>query len=321
MSRSTIVIPNYNGEKFLTACLQSVFDDDPDTSVIVVDNASADESLSLIAAFPQVRVICFARNMGFSAAVNAGILAAETEFVILLNNDTTVKPGFVKALEEAMDRHPKAFSVGAQMLAMQDESILDNAGDFYCALGWAYGYGKGKKVTARYLGEYPVFSACAGAAAYRRAVFDRIGLFDEAHFAYLEDLDIGYRAKIYGYENYYTSGAVVLHAGSATSGSKYNEFKINLSSQNSIYVIGKNMPFLQWLLNLPFFIIGFGVKAAFFCMKGYGRVYIRGLGKGLNMSCSDKGRQHHVKVTAGHLRHYVRIQGALWVNILRRFLA
>ena len=78
-------------------------------------------------------------------------------------------------------------------------------------------------------------------------------IFDEEHFAYLEDLDIGYRARICGYQNWYAPKAKVYHVGSGTSGSRYNQFKIRYSSRNNIYLIYKNMPFLQIVLNLPFF--------------------------------------------------------------------
>ena len=85
-------------------------------------------------------------------------------------------------------------------------------------------------------------------------------MFDETHFAYLEDLDIGYRARIFGYRNYYEPSAQVLHYGSASTGSRYNERKTMLASSNSIYVIGKNMPILQVLFNLPFLFIGFFIS-------------------------------------------------------------
>ena len=79
---------------------------------------------------------------------------------------------------------------------------------------------------------------------------EKIGYFDEEHFAYLEDTDIGYRARIYGYENWYAPKAIVYHVGSGTSGSRYNQFKTRYSSRNNIYLIYKNMPLLQIILNL-----------------------------------------------------------------------
>ena len=119
-----------------------------------------------------------------------------------------------------------------------------------------------------------MFSACGGAAIYRRALFEQIGYFDELHFAYLEDVDIGYRARIMGYKNKYTPKAVVYHAGSSTTGGRYNTFKVRIAARNSWYVVFKNMPLLQLIINLPFILIGFMIKAMFFILKGYGREYL-----------------------------------------------
>lgn len=88
---------------------------------------------------------------------------------------------------------------------------------------------------------------------------------------YLEDIDVGYRARIFGYENWYVPAALVYHVGSGTSGSRYNQFKTRYSSRNNIYLIYKNMPVLQIILNLPFLVPGFGMKILFFSQKGMGR--------------------------------------------------
>ena len=159
-----------------------------------------------------------------------------------------------------------------------------------------------------------MFSACAGAAIYRRAAFDEIGMFDEAHFAYLEDVDVSWRARIYGLRNMYVPAAVVRHVGSATSGSVYNEFKVRHASRNSIYLIYKNMPVLQILWNLPFLIPGFLIKMLFFVKKGYGKEYITGLAKGFALCRRDKKVQFCWK----HLGSYLKIQWELWVNVIRR---
>ena len=116
----------------------------------------------------------------------------------------------------------------------------------------------------------------------------KIGLFDEAHFAYLEDLDMGYRARIQGYENWYCPEAKVYHIGSGTSGSRYNQFKIRYSSRNNIYLIHKNMPVPQMILNLPFLLAGFAVKLLFFALKGYGREYAAGIKNGFSLSVRRK---------------------------------
>lgn len=316
----TVVIPNYNGIRYLKGCLDSLQTQTAeDFSVLVVDNGSTDGSYELLEQYPEITGIRFEENRGFCAAVNAGIAAADSEYVILLNNDTQVKERFVEKLTEAIEKDPGVFSVSAKMLDMNRPELMDDAGDLYCALGWAFSRGKGKPA-GDYTACCSIFSACGGAAIYRKAVFDRIGMFDEKHFAYLEDLDVGYRARIYGYRNRYEPGAEVLHAGSGFSGSRYNEFKVNFSSANSVYVIGKNMPILQILINLPFLLTGFGVKILFFSLKGLGITYIKGLGRGIAFCFTKEGRSRRVRFKWKHLGNYFFIQLELWWNILLRFI-
>ena len=164
----------------------------------------------------------------------------------------------------------------------------------------------------------PVFAACGGAAIYRKNLFSVIGDFDENHFAYLEDIDIGYRAKISGFANYYEPGAIVYHAGSAVSGSRYNEFKVKLSSKNSIYLIYKNMPILQILLNLPFLTAGIIIKSFFFARKGMGKTYWKGIWEGIRLCCTKEGKKNKVPFRPECLGNYVRIQLELWGNMIRR---
>ena len=135
---------------------------------------------------------------------------------------------------------------------------------------------------------------------------------------YLEDIDIGYRAKIYGYRNLYQPAAKVLHAGSASSGSRYNERKTVWAASNSIYLIGKNMPLLQWILNLPLLLLGFFVKWLFFVRKKMGMLYLKGLAEGFGKCFSKEGRAHKVPFKWKHFGNYVSIQIQLWLNIFRR---
>lgn len=314
----TVVIPNYNGIKYLAACLDSLrCQTSKDFSILVVDNGSTDGSFELLSDYPEVKSIRFEENHGFCAAVNAGICAADSDYVILLNNDTVAREAFVEKLLQAIEKDSGIFSVSARMLNMNQPELIDDAGDLYCALGWAFARGKGKK-SEEYAVPCKVFAACGGAAIYRRSVFEQIGYFDERHFAYLEDLDIGYRARIYGYQNWYEPGAEVLHAGSGFSGSRYNEFKVNFSSANSVYIIGKNMPLLQILFNLPFLLTGFAIKILFFILKGLGITYIKGLGHGIHMCFEAAGRKQHIPFRFRHFGNYVCIQiELLWNMVLR----
>ncbi|MDE5865392.1 MAG: glycosyltransferase family 2 protein, partial [Lachnospiraceae bacterium] len=237
----TVVIPNYNGINYLPECLQALesehqYPSTPDFSILVVDDCSTDGSVRLISErFPDVKTILLSENTGFCHAVNVGIQEVNTPYIILLNNDTKVKSGFIKALYTAIQRNPRVFSVSAKMLMWDKPELIDDAGDYYCALGWAYARGKGRPA-ASYDKPVNVFSACGGAAIYSKSGFNKIGLFDENHFAYLEDLDIGYRARINGFINLYEPQAEVLHFGSASTGSRYNSQKTTLASSNSIYV-------------------------------------------------------------------------------------
>lgn len=182
--------------------------------------------------------------------------------MILLNNDTEVFQDFVERLYEGICKRKNAFACSAKLISYQERDKIDDAGNYYNMLGWAFARGKGKPVSEFETSDR-IFAACAGAAIYRREFLEKTGLFDEEHFAYLEDTDIGYRARLLGYENWYEPSAKVYHVGSGTSGSRYNLFKIRYSSRNNIYLIYKNMPVLQILLNLPAFILGFSAKLVF----------------------------------------------------------
>lgn len=171
--KTTVVIPNYNGRNYLQDCLTSLLEGSEVPAIIVVDNGSVDESAAMVKErFPMVKLIALPENRGFSAAVNIGIREAGTEYVFLLNNDTVVLKDTIEELEAAMERHPKAFSVAAKMLQMKNPELIDSAGDFYCASGWAFARGKDRKNEA-FSKETSVFSACAGAALYRKAVFEK----------------------------------------------------------------------------------------------------------------------------------------------------
>lgn len=320
MYRTTVLIPNYNGIKYIEACLDSLLKCG-DVPIVIVDNGSADGSAELIAEeYPEVRLIRLEKNTGFCHAVNVGLHEVKTDFVFLLNNDTTVDQDCIKVLEKRMDSDKRLFAAQAKILNMYNPGLIDDCGDLYSALGWAYARGKDKSADGFEKASY-CFACCGAAVMYRMSVLSYIGEFDENHFAYLEDIDLGYRARIYGFSNIFDPQALVYHAGSATSGSRHNKFKVDLSARNSIYLIYKNMPFLQWLINLPLLIIGFAVKTLFFILKGMGGTYVKGLFKGIKLCAEDAQTVpgHKVKFKWKRIITYVIIQFELWVNIFRRF--
>ena len=311
--RSTIVIPNFNGINYIENCLASLADEP--ARVIVVDNGSTDGSRQLVQEkFPGARMIALEKNSGFCTAVNRGMEASDTAYVILLNNDTTVRPGFVRALEAALEKDARVFSGAAKMVNMRRPELIDDAGDYYCALGWAFAAGKDKPAQ-RYNRQREIFSACGGACICRRSILGETGMLDENHFAYLEDVDLGYRAKLFGYRNLYVPEAVVYHAGSASTGSRYNAFKAELTAANSVYVVYKNMPPAQILINLPFLLAGFVLKLLFYCRKGLGGSWWKGTRKGIRLCCSLQGKKRRVPFSRKRLAAYLVIQWELWRNI------
>lgn len=321
MAKTTVVIPNYNGIRYIGDCLNSLNAGNTGTEIVVVDNASSDGSYELVKAkFPKVRLLRLEENTGFCHAVNEGIRLCETEYIFVLNNDTKVCPDTIERLERTMDKHPKALAVQAGMRSMDDNLKIDSDGDMYCALGWAFALHKDKRIDSIDVsrGVHRVFSACGGAVLYRKKVLDAIGYFDENHFAYLEDVDLGYRGRIFGYRSYVDLDAVVYHKGSGASGSRHNEFKVSLSSRNSIYLIGKNMPIVQILINLPFLLIGYLIKTVYFMKKGLAKTYLKGIVSGMRNLTKPELSRARVRFKLENLPNYLKIQGELWINILRR---
>ncbi|MBP5224475.1 MAG: glycosyltransferase family 2 protein [Lachnospiraceae bacterium] len=303
MKKVTVVIPNWNGMQYLGTCLDSLKNQDTDDfEVLVVDNASTDGSAAFIRErYPEVRLIVNAENLGFSGGVNTGIEKSESEFVLLLNNDVECDPHFVSALTCAAERDERIFSVNPKMVNYRERELLDDCGDLYTVLGWQAQRGVAQSVDDPvYNKPAKVFSCCAGASIYRRKVFDEIGLFDTMHFAYLEDIDVGYRALLYGYRNVYEPSAVVYHVGSGSSGAvKYSDFKVRISARNAVYVAYKNMPALQRALNaLPMFI-GRKLKQRFFRGLGFEQAYLDGVREGFE---TRKKTRRVPSGTAGFLR-------------------
>lgn len=316
MNKVTVVIPNYKGKQYLEPCVESIYQNTEETvDVIIIDNASGDGSAEMISkAYPDIRCVCLDKNYGFCRAVNIGIKLAKTPYVFLLNNDTLVCKNAIDFLLKEIEKDSSIFSVEAKMIQYQNRDRIDSAGTFYNAFGWAFARGKDKPVN-KYEKQIDTFCSCGGAAIYRKDIIEQIGDFDEKHFAYLEDVDIGYRARIYGYRNIYAPKARIIHVGSAASGSRYNSFKVHLSARNNIYLIYKNMPLIQLVLNLPLLIVGFMIKYVFFLKRGLAKSYLSGIKEAFKLMNSESKTEKHIY----NIKNYIKIQLELWINIFRLF--
>lgn len=316
MSKVTIVIPNYNGEIYLKECMDAlVAQSEKDFDIIVVDNNSEDGWKNVIMPYYKklnLNLIELNKNFGFSKAVNEGIKAAKAEYVILLNNDTHVGKHFVKELLLAIEEDESIFAAQALMLQYHNPEKVDSAGDFFCALGVSFSIGKDKKAY-KYKDKKDVFSACAGAAIYRKSVFEEIGYFPEEFFAYLEDVDVCYRAKLFGYRNIIAPRAKVLHVGSGSSGSRHNDFKVRLSARNSLLLMYRNFVAWQWIVNFIPVLTGVTIKSIYFAKKGLLKSYLGGLKDAFSMfSKTDKIHSNDKKL------NYLKVEKELIYNILVR---
>ena len=266
----SVVTPNYNGVKFLKNYFNSLNQDSEFIGeVIIIDNGSDDSSLDYIQEnnfnFPVV-VIKNDKNLGFAPAVNQGILKSKYDYIFSLNNDTEIEKGSIKAMLDLI-QEDGVFSVQAKMLQSANKQLIDDAGDEYNLLAWTKKIGENQN-SDNYLEVFEIFSSCAGAALYKKSVLEEIGSFDDNFFAYMEDVDLAIRSQIYGYRNLLCPDAIVYHIGSATSGSRYNEFKVKIAARNNVWTVYKNLPIPLKIINFIFLFFGFLIKYIFFLKKG-----------------------------------------------------
>ncbi len=252
--RLSIVIPNWNGRDQIGECLTALREQTVKSlEVIVVDNGSTDGSAELIREhYPEVIVLALPLNLGFAGGVNVGINGSGGEFVALLNNDAIADPRWAEELLEAM----KHADIAAGLLLDYDHpDRSDTRGECLSKWGLPYRAGHGESVSGIDLDAYPeIFAASGGACIYRRAVLEDIGVFDAQYFAYLEDVDLGFRARLAGYRIVLAPRAQVLHRIGATAG-KLGHFQLYQLIRNAHLLVWKNLPLAALLKVLPRFAV------------------------------------------------------------------
>jgi GT2 family glycosyltransferase len=233
-----LVIPNLDGESLLAACLEGVAAQTlAPTRVIVVDSGSADGSRAIADAH-DAQWHAMPANKGFAAAVNHGIAISDSPYVALLNNDAVPEPGWLAALADALESD-RDVSFAASRMLFTGERGMNAAGDGFDVRGRG-GYNRGIREPDGPRFDEPriVFGACAGAAIYRRSLFDDIGLFDEQLFLSWEDIDLDLRAALAGHHCLYVPSAVVHHAQGASSG----DWRAALERRNKAILALKGLP-------------------------------------------------------------------------------
>lgn len=252
----TVVIPNWNGMDWLPGCLEALRGQSfREFTVLVVDNGSVDGSVAWIRKdYPEVGLLEMGSNRGFAAAINAGVARSTTPFVALLNTDTKADSRWLEELVKTMKAEgPGTFSLASKMLDLSNPDLMENGGDLLTRHGLAFKRGNGCPAD-QYEREEEVFSPCAGAALYRRDLFNSLGGFDKSFFAYLEDVDLGFRARLRGYRCLFVPSAAVLHQGYGSSLPRGRY--VRLVTRNRLLMITKNLPLSTLLKNLHLLLYG-----------------------------------------------------------------
>jgi len=257
-----VVIPNWNGAPHLGPLLEALRNQTLDPfETIVIDNASSDGSRERLAA-TSVQLLCEEVNTGFARAVNRGVRAATTEFVMLLNNDMFPEPSFLAELLGAADERPESASFAAKVVFRDRPSIIDSTGDRLLRSGRARGIGRDQPDGACFDEARWVFGATAGAALWRRQVYLDLGGLDGDFFAYVEDTDLSLRAQLAGWRCRYVPTAVARHVGSASL-SDQEDVRAQLCLRNYVFFLSKVYPGHLLLRNSPNIVVALVREVAF----------------------------------------------------------
>jgi GT2 family glycosyltransferase len=238
-----VVIVNFNAEGLLRDAVGSIAAQSRQPHrVVVVDNASSDESEAAITAmFPGVTLVRLQENIGFAAANNLGIaMVDDCELVALLNPDATADPAWLETLVAAAEEHPEMAGFASMIERADEAGRLDSAGDVYHVYGTAWPGRQGRPLRAA-LAQEEVFGPTGAAALYRREWLVRLGGFDESYFCYFEDVDLNLRLQVAGGRCLYVPAARVRHVGGASTGG-LSAFTIYHSQRNLVWTFVKSMP-------------------------------------------------------------------------------
>jgi GT2 family glycosyltransferase len=285
-----VVVPNWNGADRLADSVRSLArQTHPDLSIVVVDNGSTDDSIQVLDRLRReigrpLVVLRNATNLGFAGGVNTGIrhaMAAGFEFTALFNNDAVAEPDWLAHLVAALAERPDA-GIATSRLLMADGKTVDSTGDFLSVWGIAFPRDRDQPAEPVRPSGY-VFSASGGASLYRATLFERIGLFDEAFFAYFEDVDIAFRAQLAGLRVFYCSDAVAYHDQGSTSG-RIPGFAVEQMFKNLPMLLVKNLPLRLWPSVAPRFLLIYPLLLANAVRRGQGRPALRGFVAGLRLA-------------------------------------
>ena len=224
---ASLIVVNWNGAAFLDACLQSLLSQvTPQDQIIVVDNNSTDSSVELVRSrFPQVALICNARNLGYAGGANVGLKTAQGDVLVLLNPDVEVHAGWLTAFKEACSDE-RVGVAGCKLLYPGDEIIQHAGGIINFPLATADHYGYRQRDAGQWDRACDVDYVTGAALALRRDILDTLGFFDEGFYpAYYEEVDFCFRVRGAGYAVRYVPEAVATHHEHAAVGEESDLYR------------------------------------------------------------------------------------------------
>jgi len=257
-SKVSVIIVNWNGARYLARCLQALHQQVvAPHEIIIVDNASSDNSFEIVRDFPGVKWLPQHQNLGFARGNNVAVAAADlaSEWIALVNGDAFAEPEWLMNLLLAAQQFPQFDAFASKLLNAANPAVLDGQGDDYHISGRVRRIGFGKAVPDQQETCHEVFSPCAAAALYRRSAFVKTGGFDEQFFCYIEDVDLGFRLRLAGYRCLYVPASVALHVGSGSTGGQHSDFSVYHGHRNLVWTYVKNMPSVLFWLFLPLHLL------------------------------------------------------------------
>lgn len=260
-----VVIPNWNGEKELPACLDAVLAQSyKDFTLVVVDNGSVDGSRKILEKYQKkdsrIRTIYNDKNYGFTGGMNPGLelaIAEKAACVAGCNNDALPHKDWLKYLVEFLDKHP-SYGTAACKLLHADGKTIDSTGDQYSVWGLPYPRGRGEPAGKQYNDQTDIFGASGGASMYRVKMLEQVGVFDQDFFAYYEDIDLSFRCQLAGWKTGFVPQSVVYHEQGVTS-SRLKGFTTYQYMKNLPMVLLKDVPGRLFWRVLPRFVLAYSI--------------------------------------------------------------
>ncbi|MBC7893098.1 MAG: glycosyltransferase family 2 protein [Sphingobacteriaceae bacterium] len=244
-----LVILNYNGRKYLETFLPSVLTHSAGAEVVVADNGSTDDSISVLRThFPSVQVIELGQNYGFAGGYNQALRQISAQFYVLLNSDVEVTPGWLSAPLALLEIHPNVGACQPKLLDYQRRECFEYAGaagGYLDYLGYPFCRGRLFQSLETDQGQYdddrPVFWATGACLFVRASAFHAVGGFDGDFFAHMEEVDLCWRLWNSGHEVWYCGASTVYHVGGGTL-PKSDSRKAFLNFRNGLALLYKNHP-------------------------------------------------------------------------------